>query len=101
MDIAVDCFFLTERHPRKEDYGLTSQMRQSAEIISSNIAEAFGRRTNKDKSRVYEAFETKNHLIYGNLVKYFTEEEIKSIIEKIEIVIHELNKIINYLNREN
>ena len=105
LDIAVDCFFLSERLPRKEDYGLTSQIRRSAESISSNIAEAFGRRSNKDKSRVYdisrsEAFETKNHLIYGNLVKYFADEEIKLIIEKIEIVIHELNKIISYLNRE-
>lgn len=106
MDIAVDCFFLTERLPRKEDYGLTSQLRRSAESISSNIAEAFGRRTNKDKSRVYdisrsEAFETKNHLIYGSNVKYFADEEIRLITEKINIVIHELNKIINFLNREN
>ena len=90
MDVAVDCYFLSERLPRKEDYGLTSQIRRSAESISSNVAEAFGRRTNKDKSRVYdisrgEAFETKNHLIYGNRVNYFTAEEIKNVIEKISI----------------
>ena len=74
MEIAVECFFLSERLPRKEDYGLTSQLRRSAESISANIAEAFGRRSNKDKSRVYdisrsEAFETKNHLIY-TIVRY-------------------------------
>ena len=55
MEIAVECFFLSERLPRKEDYGLTSQLRRSAESISANIAEAFGRRrSNKDKSRVYD-----------------------------------------------
>ena len=64
MAIAVECFFLSERLPRKKDYGLTSQLRRSAESISAYIAEAFGRRSNKDKSRVYdisrsEAFETK------------------------------------------
>ena len=105
MDIAVECFFLTERLPRKEDYGLTSQLRRSAESISANIAEAFGRRSNKDKSRVYdisrsEAFETKNHLIYGTNIKYFTNEECENLLEKLNIVIHELNKIINFLNRE-
>ena len=67
MEIAVECFFLSERLPRKEDYGLTSQLRRSAESILAYIAEAFGRRSNKDKNRVYdisrsEAFETKNHL---------------------------------------
>lgn len=105
MDIAVECFFLTERLPRKEDYGLTSQLRRSAESISANIAEAFGRADNKDKSRVYvisksEAFETKNHLIYGNNVGYFTDEELLKLIEKLNNVIHEINKIINFLNRE-
>ncbi len=105
MDIAVECYFLTERLPRKEDYGLTSQIRRSAESVSANIAEAFRRRTNKDKSRVYdisssEASETKSHLIYGNRVKYFTDEECKKLIDELDVVIHELNKIINYLNRD-
>lgn len=105
MEIAVGCYHLTERLPRKEDYGLTSQLRRSAESISSNIAEEFGRRSNKDKSRVYdiarsEAFETKNHLIYGNLVGYFEEQEKNELLEKLNEVIHELNKIINFLNRD-
>ena len=105
MEIAVECFFFSETLPRKEDYGLTSQLRRSAESISANIAEAFGRRSNKDKSRVYdisrsEAFETKNHLIYGNKVQYFTDEERKKLIEELDVVIYELNKIINYLNRD-
>ena len=54
MEIAVECFFFSETLPREEDYGLTSQLRRSAESISANIAEAFGRRNNKDKSRVYD-----------------------------------------------
>lgn len=98
MDIAIECYFLSERLPRKEDYGLTSQLRRSAESISANIAEAFGRRTNKDKSRVYdisrsEAFETKNHLLYGSRVNYFTDEEVNNILQEIDIIIYELNKI--------
>ena len=42
----------------------------------------------------------KNHLIYGNKVQYFTDEERKKLIEELDVVIYELNKIINYLNRD-
>ncbi|MDD5541522.1 MAG: four helix bundle protein, partial [Candidatus Marinimicrobia bacterium] len=43
IEIAESFFNLTSKLPRKEDYGLTSQMRRSALSISANIAEAFGR----------------------------------------------------------
>ena len=104
MDIAEKCFNISENLPRKEDYALASQIRRSAESISANIAEGFGRRTNKDKSRFYDisrgsAFETKSHLIYGVRVKYFQEDEYLELKIIIEEVLHELNKITNYLNR--
>jgi four helix bundle protein len=104
MDVAEKCFNISENLPRKEDYALTSQLRRSAESISANIAEGFGRRTSKDKSRFYDiargsAFETKSHLIYGVRVKYFQEIEYLEIKNIIDEVIHELNKITNHLNR--
>ena len=43
MDIAVEVFFISDSLPRKEDYALTSQIRRSAESISANISEGFGR----------------------------------------------------------
>ncbi len=102
-DIAERCFNISESLPKKEDYALTSQLRRSAESISANIAEGFGRRTAKDKSRFYDisrgsAFETKSHLIYGNRVKYFSENECLEIQNLIGEVIHDLNKITSRLN---
>jgi four helix bundle protein len=38
MDMAVEIFNLTEELPRKEDYGLTSQMRRSGLSVPGNIA---------------------------------------------------------------
>jgi four helix bundle protein len=38
MDLAVKIFNLTERLPRKEDYGLTSQIRSSALSVPGNLA---------------------------------------------------------------
>jgi len=104
MDIVVDVFYLSDNLPKREDYALTSQIRRSAESISSNIEEGFGRSGNKDKTMFYKfargsAFETKNHLIYGTLVKYFPDDQSASLISKIEAGIHELNKIIKTLEK--
>lgn len=53
MELAVSIFHLTERLPKKEDYGLTSQMRNSSLSISGNISEGFGRKHTKDKLNFY------------------------------------------------
>ena len=105
MDIAVKVFFISDSLPRKEDYALASQIRRSAEIISATISEGFGRAGTKDKTMFYKfsrgsAYETKNHLIYGYLVKYFDQEKSQSIIVEIEILIHELNKVIKTLENK-
>ena len=73
MDIAVKTFRLTEKLPRKEDYGLTSQIRRSALSISGNIAEAFGRKHTKNKVNFYyfargSITETQSHVEYARKV---------------------------------
>ncbi len=102
MNIAVEVFTISTALPRKEDYALTSQIRRSAESISANISEGFGRGGDKEKVMFYRfargsANETKNHLIYGIRVLYFEEQESLVIISKIEAVVFELNKIIETL----
>ena len=53
MDIAEQVFNLTDKLPKKEDYGFTSQVRRSALSISANIAEAYGRNHTLDKINFY------------------------------------------------
>jgi four helix bundle protein len=82
MDLAVQILHLTEKLPRKEDYGLTSQIRASGLSVPANISEGFGRKHTKDKLIFYydsrgSLSENKNHLIYGYRVKYFTETEFE------------------------
>lgn len=89
--------------PRSEDYGLTSQIRRSACSVHANIAEAFGRKTPKDKSHFYvnsrgSAYETQNHLIYGKYVGYF--DDIDKIDNQYEELIIDINKIIKTLNSQ-
>ena len=100
--LSVEAFHLTSGLPRSEDYGLTSQIRRSANSVAANIAERFGRKTKKDKIRFYiiargSAFETQNHLLYGNEVNYFKSEITNQLFKEYSSLIFELNKIMSTL----
>jgi four helix bundle protein len=43
MQLTVSIYRLTQKFPREEIYGLTSQIRRSAVSVPSNIAEGHGR----------------------------------------------------------
>ena len=101
-DLSVEIYKLTNSLPKSEDYGLTSQIRRSANSISSNIAEAFGRNTKKDKRNFYiiargSAFETQSHLLYGEKIKYFDNKAVSLLIKEYDELIHQLNKIMKAL----
>jgi four helix bundle protein len=104
MDLAVRIFKLTDNLPRKEDYGLVSQIRRSALSVSGNLSEGFGRKHTRDKLRFYfnsrgSLAETKNHLIYGHKVGYFNEEELGTHSDLIEEIWKELNSLISSLGK--
>lgn len=48
MDLVTAVYELTEKYPKSELYGLTSQIRRSAVSIPSNIAEGRRRGSQKD-----------------------------------------------------
>ena len=105
MDLAVKVFELTENLPRKEDYGLASQTRRSALSVSGNLSEGFGRKHTRDKLKFYfnsrgSLAETKNHLIYGHQVVYFTKEEFAIHSNLIEVIWKELNSLISFLAKK-
>jgi four helix bundle protein len=101
--LAVEVFKLTISLPRSEDYGLTSQIRNSSNGVAGCISEGFGRRTKKDKSNFYiiargSSFETQNHLLYGNKVGYFETQYTERLFKEYDDLIFELNKIIKSMN---
>ena len=105
MDLATKIFELTERLPRKEDYGLTSQIRRSALSISGNIAEGFGRKHIKDKLKFYyisrgSLAETKSHSIYAKRVGYFSQKDFDALEILIADIWQELNRLISSLEKK-
>ncbi|MBU5635711.1 four helix bundle protein [Geomonas sp. Red69] len=99
MDVAERVHKATEHLPRKEDYGLTSQIRRSALSISANIAEAFGRKHLLDKINFYyhargSLTETQNHIEYSRRVGYLTPEDADSLDGALNKLYLEINKIV-------
>lgn len=98
MEVGELVFIITNNLSKKEDYGLTFQIRRASVSVSANIAEAFGRSSAADKSKFYDysrvsVFETKSLLMYGNRVGYFEDETTKVLIEKLSLIIYALNKV--------
>ncbi|MBI9032085.1 four helix bundle protein [bacterium] len=98
MDLSVAVFNITLGLPKAEDYGLISQIRRSANSVSANIAEGFGRYSNRDKCQFYviargSAYETQSHLIYGHNVKYFETAIVEKLIHDYDSLIYDLNKM--------
>jgi four helix bundle protein len=95
--ISKNIFKITRKLPREEDYGLTSQIRRSANSIGANIAEGYGRKKKKEKVQFYtysisSAYETLHHLRYGTDVGYFNESDVRNTSKLIKKIIYELNK---------
>ncbi|MCB1187915.1 four helix bundle protein [bacterium] len=51
FQLAEEIYCLTELFPKQEIYGMTSQLRRSAVSIPANIAEGYGRFSQKDYAR--------------------------------------------------
>ncbi|MBI2355378.1 MAG: four helix bundle protein [Deltaproteobacteria bacterium] len=100
--IAEEIHTLTENLPRKEDYGLTSQIRRSALSISANIAEGYGRQHTLDKINFYfnargSLTETQSHLEYAARVSYISTDDLARLDTLLSRLYHEINKIIGSL----
>ena len=99
MAIAEEIFKLTEKLPKKEDYGLTSQLRRAGSSIPANIAEAYGRNHTSDKVNFYyfargSAVEARSHIEYAKRIGYFTEGQFNKLDECLAKMYNDLNKII-------
>ena len=104
IELSVKVFKLTESLPKKEDYGLTSQIRRSGLSVPGNIAEGFGRKHTKDKLNFYydsrgSLAETKNHLIYGHRVGYFDQLNCDELTLLIDDTWKELNMLISSIEK--
>ena len=90
-NLAVKIYQITKTFPKKEIFGITSQLRRASISISSNIAEGAGRKSKKDfKQFVHMASGSLNevesllHICFRlNLIAADPQKELKENTERL------------------
>jgi len=87
-ELVMGIYEVSTQFPKDEVYGLTSQIRRSSSSVAANIAEAFKKRSEKDKLRILNIgqgslSETQYHLLLANDLKY---GELRALEVKAEEV---------------
>ncbi len=87
MDLAVECYKVTQRFPKTEMFGIVSQIRRSASWVPANIAEGHGREGRPhfvQFLRVAQGSlkELETHLILSPRVGFLNGEESGPILRR-------------------
>ncbi len=87
QNLAVSVYKVTKSFPADEQFGLTSQIRRASSSISANIAEGFGRRSQKDKQHFYtmaygSLLEVKNFLYLTKRLEYLEDKSFELLIDQ-------------------
>ena len=100
--LAEEVYRVSEVFPKKEVYGLTSQIRRAAVSVVSNIAEGQGRLTRGEFLQFLghsrgSLFELETQLTIAADLNYFRQEKLASLEEKTSEVKRLLNGLIDSL----
>lgn len=84
----LEVYRFSEPFPKRELFGLTSQLRRAAISIPANIAEGFKRTGKADKARFYNIAqgsieECRYYLILGNDLGYGDTQMLKAGLEEV------------------
>jgi len=86
MALVTEIYKVTKSFPRREDYGLTSQVRRCAVSIPSNIAEGYGRHSRNEYIRFLQItlgslYELQTQLEIAANLGYLKKEEFDALYE--------------------
>ncbi len=86
MQLAKDVYLLTQRFPKQEVYGLTSQLQRAAVSIAANLAEGHAKDSTRDFLRHISIAqgslaETETHLLLAESLGYLQSTFVADILE--------------------
>ena len=86
MVLAKDIYSVTASFPKSETFGLVSQMRRCVVSIPSNIAEGYGRGTNKDLihflyTSLGSSNELETQLILSREFTFMSDDEARLLLQ--------------------
>jgi len=102
IKLAVAIYGVTEKFPKHELYGLTSQIRRAAVSVASNIAEGKGHRSNREFCNfLFHArgslLELQTQLIIARELKYLPITDAEALLAQAAGVARALNALIGAL----
>lgn len=105
VSLATHIYRLTEKFPKSEIYGLTSQMRRAVVSISSNIAEGAARTSSKEFSHFLNIAggslsELDTQLEIAHNLLFISSEQKQEIDTKIESISSKLAGLIKYVRKK-
>lgn len=95
---------LTRTFPKSEAFGLTDQLRRSANSISANIAEGSGSNSKKDFCHyldiaIKSLYETVSHLYIAQDQEYINETKRKELYKTAEILVKRIQNFKSWVNK--
>jgi four helix bundle protein len=105
VSLATHIYQITEKFPKAEVYGLTSQMRRAVVSVSSNIAEGAARFSSKEFGQFLNIAggslsELDTQLEIACNLTFLTVEEKKEIDNKIDAIAVKLAGLIKHIRRD-
>jgi four helix bundle protein len=102
MALVTEIYKVTMSFPRREDYGLTSQVRRCAVSIPSNMAEGYGRHSRNEYIRFLQIalgslYELQTQLEIAASLGYLTKEDFDALYENTREVERMLSVLIKRL----
>ena len=100
-EVVLSVYRFSESFPKRELYGLTSQLRRSAVSIPANIAEGFKKKTRPDKARYLNIAqgsleETRYYLILAKDLDYGDNFQLHNQMEEVSKLLESyLSSILN------
>ena len=104
-DFVLEMYKNTEKFPKHEQFGLTSQLRRATVSIPSNIAEGFRRGTDKEKLQFLRiaygsGAEIETQLIIAKGLKYINDKAYTSLDTERSEIMKILNTLITKFKKE-
>ncbi len=103
IELVTLVYQITQNFPKEELYGLSNQMRRCAVSIPSNIAEGYGRCSDKERKHFLyislgSASELETQLIIAKELEFIAEDASESMNGRINEIIKMLSSLIKSIH---
>ncbi|OGZ60081.1 MAG: hypothetical protein A3F94_02725 [Candidatus Spechtbacteria bacterium RIFCSPLOWO2_12_FULL_38_22] len=103
--LIIKIYQITERFPKEEVFGITSQLRRASSSVTANMAEGFARYHYNDKIRFYyqargSVAEVQNFLLLARDLKLIDKESCQQLGETSKDVEKLINGLIRSIEKQ-